>query len=255
VSRSTALDRHFSFEGCFNFRDLGGYTTADGRTVKWRRLFRSDSPVRLTASDLATVGELGVTTVLDLRSSKELEERGRFPEEPLRVAYHHLPMMDVLPEPVELEKWMDARFAADRYRDMLDTGAPAITSALRVLSSGDAYPAMFHCTAGKDRAGIMSAMTLGLLGVPDETIVADYLLSAEPMKRMLDWLRTEYPDRHAQLEQTASAALAVLPETMHSFLRTLREDHGSFEGYATSIGVPEAGERLREALLEPAPAT
>jgi protein-tyrosine phosphatase len=119
-----------------------------------------------------------------------------------------------------------------------------------VLGEASSYPAMFHCTAGKDRAGIMSAITLGLLGVPDEVIVEDYVLSAEPMVRMLGWLRTEYPDRHEQLEKTASAALAVVPETMRTFLRTLREDHGSFEGYAEAVGAGGAVPGLRAALLD-----
>ena len=91
------LDRSLAFDGCVNFRDLGGYRTSDGLTVGWRRLFRADGLHRLSEADHLRLIELGVTTVIDLRTVDEAEQRGRFPVDQVPVRYVDLPLMDVLP--------------------------------------------------------------------------------------------------------------------------------------------------------------
>ncbi|HEX2383697.1 MAG TPA: tyrosine-protein phosphatase, partial [Acidimicrobiales bacterium] len=82
-------ERHVVFDHVFNFRDLGGYETDDGRTVRWRTVFRADGVHRLTIDDIAP---LGMRTVLDLRTPAELDERGRFTHD--SVGYHHLPILE-----------------------------------------------------------------------------------------------------------------------------------------------------------------
>src|SRR6202041_1944966 len=89
--------RKLVFEGCFNFRDLGGYPTADGRRTRWRRLFRADGLSRLTDSDMDSLAALGIVTVIDLRTDLEAGTQGRFPEGVDGVDYHHLPLTDTLP--------------------------------------------------------------------------------------------------------------------------------------------------------------
>jgi protein-tyrosine phosphatase len=242
--------RVIELEGCFNFRDLGGYRTVDGRSVKWQRLFRADGLQRLTDADLAQLADLGLATVIDLRTDQELEESGRIAWPAPGLAYHHLPMLDVLPDRTTYPAWVDVSYVADRYVGMLEKGADAVAEALAVLAEPAAYPAVFHCAAGKDRTGLLAAVVLGLLGVSDEDIIADYALSQEAMARMLAWLRAERPEVREQIEGSAAAIVAAEPDTMSLFLARLREQHGSFAGYADSLGAGAAARYLQHALLD-----
>jgi protein-tyrosine phosphatase len=241
--------RTLDFEGCVNFRDLGGYRTAEGRSVAWRRLFRADGLNKLTPSDLGQLTDLGLTTVIDLRTTDEAEQRGSFPVEEVPVRYVALPLTDVLPATEELPEWREAAYVATRYGAMVSEGGPVLTRAIDVLASADALPAVVHCSAGKDRTGVLSALVLAFLGVPDETIVADYALSALAMDRLLERLKAEYPDAVDQVERYAPAILHVVPETMEQFLAALRLEYGDYDELADALGVTEAVGRLRRTLL------
>jgi protein tyrosine/serine phosphatase len=249
--RSTATESRFvDLQGCFNFRDLGGYRGDGGRTVRWRRLFRADGLHHLTDEDRRDLGDLGLRTVIDLRSGDELTERGRIAWPAPGLAYHHLPMFDVLPDREEFPTWVDSAYVAHRYAEILEHGSKAVTATLRLVSDPATYPVVIHCAAGKDRTGIVSAVLLGLLGVPDKDIVADYALSGGAMARFLAWLRAEYPDAKDELERSSAAIVAAEPETMALFLQRFRSVHGSFEDYAESLGMISAATALRAALLE-----
>jgi protein-tyrosine phosphatase len=251
VSVESGVDgRRVELEGSFNFRDLGGYKAADGRTVRWRQLFRSDGLHRLTGADLDQLVGLGLRTVIDLRTAEEVSERGRIEWPAPDLAYHHLPMLDVLPNRDEYPSWVDAEFLADRYVGMLGEGTKAVTGALAILTKPSAYPAVFHCAAGKDRTGILAAVVLGLLGVADNDIVADYALSRAAMVRMLEWLRITYPDAMEKLDQVSTALMMADPETMAMFLARFRKEYGSFETYAGSLGLAGSLRDLRDSLLE-----
>lgn len=183
-------DRHVDHDRCFNLRDLGGYPAAGGRTTAWGRLFRGDGLHRLDPADCEA---LGLTTVLDLRTHDEIARRGRLEAD--GVAWHHLPLIQAIWDPGWLTEAMTPeRFLADRYLAMLDEGADAIGSALRILAEADRLPAAFHCAAGKDRTGVLAALVLSLLGVDDDTIAADYGLSRHGVDRMLAWIRATNPD-------------------------------------------------------------
>jgi protein-tyrosine phosphatase len=121
---------------------------------------------------------------------------------------------------------------------------------LAVLADPAAYPAVFHCAAGKDRTGLLAAVVLGLLGVSDDDIIADYALSQQAMTRMLAWLRAERPEVREQIEGSAAAIVTAEPDTMSLFLGRLRHQHGSFPGYADSLGAADAVRYLQDALLD-----
>jgi protein-tyrosine phosphatase len=237
------------FEGCVNFRDLGGYRTADGRMVAWRTLFRADGLNKLTDADVAQLGELGLATVIDLRTLDEAEQRGSFPVDRVPVTYLGLPLTDVLPATEELPDWKEAAYVAARYGAMVSEGGPMLTSAIQALATGDALPAVMHCSAGKDRTGVLSALILAFLGVPDETIVADYALSAAAMGRLLERLKAEYPEAQDAVEKYAPAILHVVPETMEQFLADLRLQYGTYDALAGSLGVTDAVTTLRSTVL------
>jgi protein-tyrosine phosphatase len=242
--------RKLPLSGCVNFRDLGGYPTTDGRRVRWRRLFRADGLTRLDAEDCARLVELGLTTVIDLRTVGELEGRGRFPDDVVPVDYHHLPLTDVLPPPEDLERYREPDFVTARYRQMFTEGSSSITRAVHVLAAPNALPAVFHCSAGKDRTGVVAALVLGFLGVPRDVIVEDYALSAEAMGALLERIKEEYAEAVAEVERYAPAVISVSPGTMSAFLDALEDEHGTFDELAEVLGVTDAVTRLRAELLE-----
>jgi protein tyrosine/serine phosphatase len=255
MSTSTYVaDRQASFERIFNFRDLGGYLAAEGRTVRWGRLYRSDGLHQLTDNDLDTLRGLGLRTVIDLRTHVEVAEHGHFPVDRHPVERHHLPVINrswedderlAIPEDHEA-----AEFLTERYLDMLDEGGASFAAAVSVLASPTACPAVCHCAVGKDRTGVFVALVLSLLGVADDLIVHDYTLSALGMARIEDWLAAHSPEGAAEWAAQPAAWLASPPAAMAGLLAALRTDHGSTETYLLDHGVaPEAITAVRHNLL------
>jgi protein tyrosine/serine phosphatase len=243
--------RRLTLSGCVNFRDLGGYATADGRQLKWRTLFRADGLSRLDEDDCDQLTALGLATVIDLRTVGELEERGRVPAEILSVEYHHLPLTDVLPPTDQLSRYDEPAFVTARYRQLFTEGSSSLARAVQVLAEPDALPAVFHCSAGKDRTGILAALVLGFLGVERDVIVEDYALSGEAMGALLERIKAEYADAIEAIERYAPAVISVAPETMAAFLDAIEDEHGSFDDLAATLGVTDAVQQLRDRLLEP----
>lgn len=228
--------RHVPFEASFNFRDLGGYETVSGRQVRWGAVYRSDALHRLTDRDLELARELGLRTVIDLRSSRELGEEGRFAHAH-DVAYHHLPVFEhdgrSPPEPDD-----PAPPPGEDYVAMATSGRDSIATALRVIAEGD-YAVVFHCAAGKDRTGIVAALVLSSLGVPDEAIAADYHLSEPAGSAWRAWAEENEPETAAEVANFPSWARRAPMPVIAAFLRILRERYGSIDGYLTDAGVED----------------
>ena len=194
--------RHIVLDGAQNFRDLGGYATDDGHTVRWGLLYRSDNLSKLSDADLAKLHALGIKLVCDFRSAAEkAEEPDRLPaDDPPAVA--ELPIFDESFSPAEFKKRLTSGDLGD-----LDL-RQALTDANRLFATRFAgeyramfaritqpanLPAVVHCTAGKDRAGFAAAAILRTLGVPEETVYEDFLLTnhytAKKIERMLWTIR------------------------------------------------------------------
>jgi protein-tyrosine phosphatase len=243
------LERLIALEGAVNFRDLGGYATVDGQRTRWRTLFRADGLGELTEPDLVVMRQLGIRTVVDLRSGYEVE-MSRFNVEAHPVAFHHFPFIDALPDVEEFER--KPGLLGTQYTEMLDDAVPQIVGALEVLAGPEARPAVFHCTAGKDRTGLLAALVLSLLGVPEETVVADYALSGEAMARLREKLILKYPDGKDVIADS-NEVFSADPANMTALFAYVAKKYGSVAGYASEVGVPEAVvSRLRQSLLEPA---
>jgi protein-tyrosine phosphatase len=240
-------ERHIALEDALNFRDLGGYETTDGRRVRWRTLFRADGLARLTPSDLDVVRSLGIATVLDLRSTTELEY-GRFPTDAIPVAFHHLPIVEETMDPRKYR--LAPGKLGERYEELARFGAPQIATALGILADPASHPVVFHCTVGKDRTGVLAAVTLALLGVPDETIIADYVLSGPAVTALRERWRAHNPEVGAALDEHPETFSAA-PTNISWLFARLRAEHGSIEGYAESTGAgADVVDRLRRSLLE-----
>jgi protein-tyrosine phosphatase len=239
-------------ERLFNVRDLGCYETVDGRTTRWRTLYRADGIHHASDADVERLLGLGLRTVLDLRTHGELEERGRFAAGHATLAYHHLPVLrETWDGWVDVDPDVDAvPFLAKRYEEMLDDGAAALAGALEVLADADAYPAVFHCAAGKDRTGVLAAVVLGLLGVDDDTIATDYGLSKAAMDSLIEWMRANVPDSLDAMTDQPAAFLDAPPRAMQLVLEVVRSEHGSMAGYVEAIGVDaDVVTSLRRSLL------
>jgi hypothetical protein len=241
-------DRVYHFSRVFNFRDVGGLAGMDDRTVRWRRLFRSDSLHGLCADDQEAFSELGIRTVLDLRRPYEVERDGRVPPWDGIVWRHIHPDHREWSETPFAEGADLPRYLADRYLDLAEEGRAELVEAIDVIADADAAPLVVHCVAGKDRTGVVCALTLSLLGVSDEDIAADYALSTVGHERYFAWLRKESPDGAAPsprwYQSPAEAMLLFLPE--------LRARHGSAYDYLTGAGLaPRRVDALRAHLLTP----
>ncbi len=175
-------ERLLPMAGGYNFRDLGGFTGAEGRQVAWGKLFRTDGLGALTDGDLAYLASIPIKTVIDFRTG---DEAGRTPDKiPATVAnIFPLPLAPGYLNPAAGKDVRDAAgsdaFMLRMYQELaLD---PAITATYRqffshVQNGGD-IPLLFHCSAGKDRTGVAAALILLALGVDRETVLADYEMS------------------------------------------------------------------------------
>src|SRR5215468_4379000 len=191
------MERRVTVEGCLNFRDLGGYPTRDGGALRWRQLFRADGLHALSPRGVATLrDEIGLGDIVDLRSSAELALDGRGLLEKEAIRFHHLPLFDAgrstaSPGSGDVgERTSRPPFGAtlaDLYFGMIDFAREPIAKVVTVLAR-TRDPAVFHCAAGKDRTGVISALLLSLLGVREEVIVADYAATREALDAIVDRL-------------------------------------------------------------------
>jgi protein-tyrosine phosphatase len=231
------IDRRIALGGPVNFRDLGGYPAAGGRSVRWGRVYRSDSLHRLDPADAPRLADLGIVTAIDFRANDELDRIGIGPLGELDVRHVHLATVDRAMHGRQMPDISQTRTAAEIYFTMLETGAPSYAEALRELAEPGALPAVFFCMAGKDRTGVFAALLLGLLGVADADIVADYALTSEVLEEIHARHRREVPAIDEQWANLPPDIAGAFPRTMEGLLAEVRDRYGSWDGYATEIGV------------------
>jgi protein-tyrosine phosphatase len=240
------MDRVVAFEGATNFRDLGGYTTGPGATVRTGLVFRSDGLHKLTAADLLDLDALGIRAIYDLRGP---EERASSPDPRpnIHVEFWDPPASNPHPQSAqEGERWL-----SDAYLTMVERSASPVGRLLGYLAEEGRLPAVFHCLGGKDRTGFAAAILLSALGVERETVLDDYELT--------DQLRGA--DKQPQVVQAfvaagvgEPAALAMLSTARQAMGRALARIDGDFGGIDEYLqqccGVAsDSLERLRDALL------
>ena len=249
------MSEPFALHGTANTRDLGGLRTADGWQVKPRQVLRSDSLTELDADDLtALVDGLGLAQIIDLRAEREAARDGRGPLAEQAVRYVNLPLGGIGEARLKATAELGEGDLALHYVGYLENGAANIVAAVRLLAEG-ALPVVVHCSAGKDRTGIVVAMVLDALGVQHETIIADYAATAQNMPRVIERLRRSPSVRGhggpGQVTPTIPAwMLGAEPETMRRFLRYLGENGGAAE-WTLQHGLSTADlDRLRRNLLD-----
>ena len=200
--------RHLNLAGASNFRDLGGYLTRDGRIVRWRQIFRSNHLGHLTEDDAAVLRSLGVKSAFDFRGTDERTEAlcgmaditvHSLPVEPTVVAA--LRAIAASGTPLSAEHAVEVM--RDSYRSYVQQNTPRFRTLFAHLLE-DRAPLVIHCTAGKDRTGFACALILHTLGVPDEVIAEDYLLTNHFYRR--DPTASQRPARSRQAGAGLGAA-------------------------------------------------
>ncbi|HXW35222.1 MAG TPA: tyrosine-protein phosphatase [Acidimicrobiales bacterium] len=253
--------------GAYNFRDLGGYPAKDGKFTRWGHLFRSDTLHELTAGDLEVLRELGLETVIDLRTPAEVEQVGRgiLASEPMK--YVNLSVLgegrltdagvsdqqegepEAVGEAVAAPQ-VTGDEIAERYLSYLDVGLGALVEAFEILTDESHYPLVFHCAAGKDRTGVLAALVLDCLGVDREAIVDDYVLTETRMELILGRLRRD-PLYGERVDEIPKALFEVQAETMELFLEGIDSRYGGARSWALTAGLSaERLDRLELMLLE-----
>lgn len=178
--------RHLALQGASNFRDLGGYPTNDGRTTRWRHIFRSNHLGQLTAADVEIVRALGIRSAFDFRG---VEERAAGVCVVNEITVHSLPIEPSVVAALRAELargTLTAPVALELMRESYRNYVRHHTHSFRELFGHlleDHAPLVIHCTAGKDRTGFASALILHALGVPEDVIAEDYLLTNRHYKR------------------------------------------------------------------------
>ena len=241
------LHRRIGLDTVYNLRDIGGYRTVDGRQTRWRLLFRSDSLHRLTPESQRALLAYGVRTIIDLRYREELVDSPSVFAQSSAVNYCPLALYQLDDPLVTAYQPQDL---AQVYRMILELAQPQIRRIVGAIAAPGALPALVHCTAGKDRTGVIVALILGALGVPDETIVEDYALGASYLDPLLDELRAQAA-RSGYDTDWYNRLLESNPDTMRQMLSELRQRHGGPAEYLRAIGLPDQHIlALRSALLE-----
>ena len=257
--------RHIHFESVPNFRDLGGYRTHDGRTVAWRRLFRNAALHKMNDREMARLKqEINPRAVIDLRRPKDPE---RNPEvillKEIGARYYPIPF-STWPWQAPSNRPDSSAYVKDEtqahpnatnlgeiylYRISEQPFSKRLVDALEIIAERDNHPLVFHCSAGKDRAGVLAAMVLTAMGIVDEDVVEDYTLSAPLMNDIRDRMTSD-PETAEGVKDLPDFQWEASGESMAVFLSLLRREYGSADGYLRANGASRSlVDRLKVALL------
>ena len=233
------LERHYPFEGCFNFRDIGGYLNQDGKRVKKGLYFRAGRQDRMSDEDLSQLSDLKISTQIDLRRPDEVLEQGKGSLESMGANYINIA---VIPEggSDQLSRLVgDTAISGRRYLGYLEFGPTSWLRLFGILSDEDNLPVVLHCTAGKDRTGVSTAFLLSVLGVSHDVIEADYLLTNLDTERQADFIEgtVGYPDGYDRKKMIDVAG--VPKDAMKDFLDGVESKWGSVIEYLQKIGVTQ----------------
>ena len=250
-TRYRLAERLVPLTGAMNFRDVGGYETEDGRFVRWGRIYRSAALSGLTPDDLAKIEALGIDYVYDLRSVGERrDEPSRWPQTGATLVSHDYELdisafMAAFADGPSAEKVRAAMTAF--YPAVVDSHKTQFRAIFAELLEGDDGAILYHCSAGKDRTGVQTALILSALGVPRETVIEDFLLS----------------NQHHRMSGSSGPMAGMPPEVLEvlggverpyleAFFAEIDRRYGGVEGYlAAELDVDAADiQRLRALYTE-----
>ena len=258
-SSSLLPTRVLKLQGALNFRDMGGYRSTDGRTVRWNKLYRSGTTHEMTDADLQLIAASGIRYACDLRSNSE---RKNYPNQLSRIAEIEYWYRDHDKVHGDITRMMlSPNSRPEDFRNLMKSNYRSLPYEFReayaVLFTRLAdknLPLVFNCTVGKDRTGVVAALVLWALGVPRELIIEDYLLTEQFYDQNCAMLFRD--ERNALFKTVDQRIWEPLMRAEASYLEAMFEqieqDHGTIEKYlCAQLGVDTAMlGRLRDSLLE-----
>ena len=234
TSSGTAIlaERHLPMAGGYNFRDLGGFRTKDGKYTKWGKIFRSDDLNHLTEDDLLYLASIPLVSIVDFRTQDEIKVAPDKNPSSLKNNYS----LTISPGNVLAFEELVKKSESEMKEIMMQLNESLITDSASVasykkffmlLQSDEELPLMFHCSAGKDRTGMAAALILYALGVDESTILEDYMTSN-------DYLG----DKYAPLKESnpnITPLLEVDRKYLEAGLAKIKTDYGSIDSFLTDV--------------------
>lgn len=259
-----AADREIHLKGTSNTRDIGGYVTSDLRVLRQGQIIRSENLSRLTAGDFQKLEEIGVKTVIDLRTNKEHDKAPTVWQGDNPPDFYHFPVGDSNNDWFNAQRKMMKRnrftekkaldHMVEGYRMIATEGTPSYQKLMDVVLDESNWPVVIHCNAGKDRAGIAVTLILESLGVDRETIMDEFLLTNEMartddkaafMARESKKLSGAKRSGRSPSASAWSPIVGVRPEMLKAYYASIDEQYGSMDAFLTTLG---ADHQAREAL-------
>lgn len=233
-SKAILAERHLPMTGGYNFRDLGGYKTTNGKYVKWGKVFRSDDLHNLTDADLKYLSSIPLISIVDFRAAEEIEKAPDKLPASVRERYE----LSIAPgDLMSFERISDMSMPMDSLMREMNRLLVSDTTCIeqyrtyfKLLQNEEDVPLMFHCSAGKDRTGMGAALFLLSLGVDEDTVVKDYLLSNIYLGDKYTAIITQYPHMKPLMEVRADYLEAGIDE--------IKKRYGSVDNYLVkTLGV------------------
>jgi len=258
-------NRAIPLEGAMNFRDFGGYATAEGRRVKTHRLFRSGGLAGLTDADHAVLGAFDIKLICDLRRGSEKSHMPtRWCTEPAAELWH----LPLFPDgsTSTLAGWSKIKTTEGVRDKMIDiyralVTKPDIFEKYRILferlAQADNYPVLVHCSAGKDRTGVVCALILSMLGVDRDTIMEDYLLTRHHYDSDHAWERLstqvlDFSTENGWTKELLAPVFGVEEAYLNTSFGVIDKEYGTVDAFlADAVGLkPETIDALKVHLLD-----
>jgi len=260
--------RVIHLEGTSNTRDIGGYLTSDQRVLRWGQIIRSENLSRLTASDFQKLEEMGLKTVIDLRTEREHEQSPTIwlGDNPPR--FYHFPIGDAHNDWFNAQRKMlkGNRFTetqarehmVEGYRMIAEEGPPSYQRLMALVLDQSNWPILIHCNAGKDRAGVAVTLIMEALGVDRENIMEEFLLTnevgrtAEKAAFMARESKNSGVGKRLGKGPSASAwfpIIGVQPEMLEAFYASVDQQYGSMDAFLSELGVDHVARNALTASL------
>ena len=233
------LKRHLPLMGCINLRELGGYVTSDGKSIRWRTLLRGDSLHQLSLESQQTIIDYGVKTIIDLRTRSEVNKKSYVLSKSPNINYCNLPLL----EEANFSQLWEKKTLFEHNCFILEERSLQIKEILAVIAS-QSTAFVIHCAAGKDRTGIIIALLLAIANVPVDTIAQDYALSEKYVSSLYATIQEQ------AIEEGFAHMLLSPPEAIIDTFNYLDEQYGGINEYLRAIGITKIQiERIQTILV------
>ncbi len=261
-------DREIHLKGTTNTRDIGGYQISDSRTLRPGQIIRSENLSRLTAADFQKLEEIGVKTVIDLRTDKEHDKAPTVWQGDNPPQFFHLPVGDSKNDWFNAQRRMMKRnrfteeqaleHMVEGYRMIAEEGSSSYEKLMALALDESNWPILIHCNAGKDRAGVAVTLLLEALGVDREIIMDEYLLTnelgrteakAKFLAKQGKSSRNGGKRARGPSAEAWSPIVGVRAEMLEAYYASVEEQYGSMDAFLTEIGVDQDARRSLKASL------